>query len=155
MRALPLVLLVACGGRSPRGPAPTNHHPATAQADAGQTIATDDVPTVETLAARGAAEAPMMREAARASEINAPIELQAGPLDTCYRAIVAANEAVTAWFEGDDRDRRGAVFSGTNGFVPPAGPVCFRKGSRLRLIVARTTERSTRSTVRAVVWAAP
>lgn len=145
------LLLVACGGSASKGAAPAVQRPAQT-ADAGPSVTTNDVPSIEALVARGASEAPMMREASRSPDVKAPIELQAGTADTCYRALVAANEPVTTWFEADDHDRRGAAFSGTNGLVPPAGPVCFRKGERLRLIVERPNEKTL---TRAVVWASP
>lgn len=144
-------MLVACGRSSPKGPAPAVQRPAQSP-DAGPSITTDDVPSIEALVARGAADAPMMREASRSPDVKAPIELQAGNADTCYRALVAANEPVTTWFEADDHDRRGSAFFGTDGLVPPAGPVCFRKGARLRLIVERP---SAKTLARAVVWASP
>lgn len=77
--------------------------------------------------------------------------------DTCFRAAVGASAPFRAWFEDEGHQPRGP--SSAARLVPPEGPVCARRGERLRLVVTgthvgRTVDAFPR-TVRAVVWQAP
>lgn len=152
--AISIAMLAACASTAPRRAQPRPTPPAKiadARAETGLAPG-ETVPSLDALAARGATEAPLMREVLRAAEAAArPIELEAKAADTCFRAIVAANGPVRAWFEDEKRAPRGDVTPGA-GLVPPRGPACARKGERLKLVVESS---SPGAIARAVVWQAP
>ncbi|MFO0741356.1 MAG: hypothetical protein U0270_36005 [Labilithrix sp.] len=155
MRALVLVALAtACAPAAPRA----KPVPVTTQAsapDAGLADMTPakgaDVPSLDELAARGATDAPMMREVRRLDGVSKPTDLEAGASDACFRAVVAASAPVKAWFIDATHAPRGEIAE-TAGLVPPRGPVCAKKGETLRLVVHATTAGTT---ARAVVWQSP
>jgi hypothetical protein len=149
-----LTLLWGCAPASPRA-TPPRTQPAAAIVDAGaEPIAKgEDVPSLDALAARGASDAPLMREVLRveAAATTRSSELKA-TTDACYRAVVAASVPVRAWFEDDAHATRGEIASSTSVLVPPRGPACARKGETLRLVVDPTTPKAI---ARAVVWQSP
>lgn len=148
---------LACAPAPARRAAPPSSPPpaVAAEPDAGTEAAAPagpEVPSVDELAARGATDLPLMREALRANDVtSAPIVLEAKSADTCFRAVVAASAPVRAWFEDDKRARRGDPAE-RGGLVPPRGPACARKGERLRLVLETS---SPGVVARAVVWQSP
>lgn len=100
---------------------------------------------------RGAIHAPLMRPILRVGDATRPTEVTSTTTDACFRAVVEGEGALRAWFEDETRTRRGEVTE-TGGPVPPRGPVCVRKGEKLRFIVETATSPSR---TRAVVWQAP
>lgn len=110
-----------------------------------------DVPSLDQLAARGATDAPLMRESKRTDDATSPTDLDTGATDTCFRAVVAASTPVKAWFEDTSNAVRGELADAA-GLVPPRGPVCAKKGELLRLVVEAT---SPGTVARAVVWQSP
>ena len=111
----------------------------------------DDVPSLDSLAARGASDAPLMREVLRSADATKPSVLDVRAADACFRAVVAANAPVRARFEDEKRAPRGEDLAGASGLVPPRGPACARKGETLRLVV-ETADAGAPVTARAVVW---
>ena len=110
-----------------------------------------DVPSLDELAARGATDAPMMREVKRLEDVSTPTELDAAAADTCFRAVVASSAPVKAWFIDATHAPRGEIAESA-GLVPPRGPVCAKKGETLRLVVHAP---NAGTTARAVVWQSP
>ncbi|MBX3230173.1 MAG: hypothetical protein KIT84_24930 [Labilithrix sp.] len=107
-----------------------------------------DVPSLDELAARGATDAPLMREAKRIDDASTPVELDTSAADTCFRALVASSRPVKAWFADATNAPRGEVADAA-GLVPPRGPACAKKGEALRLVIDATTPGTL---TRAVVW---
>ena len=134
---LALLGLVACST-----PRPVGHvEPASSlRPDAGSTDATS-LPSFDALARRGSTELPAMREAAR---VERTTELTPA-VDTCYRALVASDGDVKAFF-ADATGLRGDP--GAAGLVPPRGPVCARQGETLRFVLEGAP-------ARAILWQAP
>jgi len=110
-----------------------------------------DVPSLEQLSARGTTDAPMMRETARVDDATKPTDVESGANDTCFRAVVASSAPVKAWFADASYGVRGELAESA-GIVPPRGPVCAKKGERLRLVVDATAPGTI---ARAVVWQSP
>jgi hypothetical protein len=116
---------------------------------------------MEALAARGAAEAPLMRELERV-EGDAPLraELPAA-VDLCVRAVFAASSPVRARLTDASGAVRGeAVVERPSGAVPVGGPACARKGESLRLEIEAAGPSGDAPPagavrVRAIVFAAP
>lgn len=153
--AVGAALLLACGGGSATSRAKAPAPVPTVAPDAGLADMTPakgaDVPSLDEIAARGAIDAPMMREAMRLEDVATPAELEAGATDACFRAVVAASVPVRAWFIDATHAPRGELAE-TAGLVPPRGPVCAKKGETLRLVVQTTTAGAI---ARAVVWRSP
>ena len=153
-RALSLLLLVACGGGPSAMPAakPAPKPVATTTADAG-----DVLPSLDAIATRGAVDAPQMREIARWERVM-PRALDAKDLsvkadrETCVRVAFAASASVRVRLETTTGDKRGEPTSGTDGLLPPQGPVCLVRGEAVRMVVEAADPAVT---VRAVVFAAP
>lgn len=153
-RALALLLVASCAGaaRTPP-PAPKQAPPtdagAAALADAGVAVA-----SLESLAARGAVDAPLMREVMRVPDASRPIEVRApADRDVCVRAIVATSRPARAWIEDDTKHPRGDVApEATTALVPPKGPACARRGEVLRVVIDAGAEPIV---ARAIVWQAP
>lgn len=143
------VLLVGCGGGGAAPPPATKPAP-TALADAAAPPNADKVPTLDAIAARGAVDAPQMKEIAR-WERAAPRspELKADR-DLCVRIAFAASGPVRLRLETAAGDRRGEPTGGADGLLPPQGPVCVTRGEVLRLVVEGDA-----AIVRAVVFGAP
>lgn len=153
MRRLLAIALVACAPAAPPvKPLPVAK--AASTPDAGLVDMTPakgaDVPSLDELAARGATDAPLMREVKRVDDVSKPTELEAN-VDSCFRAAVASSAPVKAWFIDATHAPRGEI-ADTAGLVPPRGPVCAKKGETLRLVVHATTAGTI---ARAVVWASP
>jgi hypothetical protein len=112
----------------------------------------DPIESIDSLAIRGAAETPLMRETQRIADASKPYEVRADR-DVCVRAIFAASRPVHAWIEDDTRAPRGDVApAATSSFVPPKGPACARRGEVLRLVIESGNDPII---VRAVVWQSP
>jgi hypothetical protein len=94
----------------------------------------------------------LMREVQRVPDATQPTVLASGNADVCFRAAVAANVTVRAWFEDETRSARGGELTAVRGLVPPRGPACARRGEKLRLVVEPS---NAGVTARAVVWQAP
>jgi hypothetical protein len=146
---------LGCGGPHARGSSPRTNTPSalgdggSASADAGPG---EDVPSLDAIAARGANEAPLMREVLRVSDASRPIELPPRDRDACYRVAVAASHPIRARIEDATKTPRGdATPSATSTFVPLRGPACAKKGEVLRLVV----DAEPGTIARAVVWQAP
>lgn len=155
--ALVVALTAACAPAPPRraAPPPTGP-PVLASEDAGADAPPpfDDVASLDDLARRGPSEAPLMREIVRAADATRPTEVAAAGADTCFRAAVVASRPARAWFEDGARAPLGEAAAAGLAIVlvPPRGPVCARKGERLRLVVE---PEGTPAVARAVVWQAP
>jgi len=119
-------------------------------ADAGPEA---DVPTLDAIAARGATDAPQMREVRRVPDAAKGIELPPAERDACFRIALASSRPLRARLEDAAKAPRGDVASSAATFllVPPRGPACAKKGESLRLVV----EGGEGATARAVVWQAP
>lgn len=156
-RLATLALLAACSRAPERAtPSARAHPPAASAADAsadGDPDAAEPLASLDLMAARGAADAPLMREAARVADVTGPVELSA-TADACFRAVVAARPPARAWFEDASGAPRGEVAEAGRApaLVPPRGPVCARGGEVLRLVVDTGGERPA---ARAVVWRSP
>jgi len=108
-----------------------------------------ELESLDALVARGAPEAPLMREAQRVTDASKPHEMKLDR-DTCVRAIFAASQPVRAWIEDDARVPRGDVApASTSSLVPPKGPACARKGETLKLVIEGAAN------ARAVIWQSP
>jgi hypothetical protein len=168
-------LALGCGGaaRAPAQPSPRSIDAGAAlggeaaERDGG---ASEPLPSLEELAARGASEAPLMRERLRIEHAAPRSEELRAERDLCVRALYAASRPVRVWFADEGGQRRGEVASGTGGAVPPRGPACVRKGEALRLVVEgalpasgpgaepaepRKTAEPAEPAARAVVFTAP
>jgi hypothetical protein len=110
---------------------------------------------------------PLMRETQRVGEAaGKPTDLESKTADTCFRAALAANVPVRAWFEDEKHSERGEQTTlseaAKSGLVPPKGPACARKGETLKLMVVRASPQSADSAIgrlvieaRAIVWQSP
>lgn len=131
-----------------------------ASADGGLAAARDagppevPVPPAVALGVRGLRVAPGMRELARLDPAPArsPDLLQQATADTCVRAVWAASRPVRVGFVDREGEPRGERAEGTEGTVPPGGPVCSVRGEALHLVVEGAPPGAT---ARAVVWASP
>jgi hypothetical protein len=117
-----------------------------------------ELPSLDTIAARGPTEAPLMRERLRVERV-APrsADLRAGEA-LCVRALFAATGPVRAWFADASGDRRGEIAAAASGAVPPRGPACAKKGEALHLVVEGASGEDAgapAAAVRAVIFAAP
>jgi hypothetical protein len=119
--------LSACG--SPQTPSPTPKPSAFADASAPVVVdAGEPVESLDSLAARGANEVALMREAQRVADASKPFELKADK-DICVRALFAADHPVKAWLEDDSKSPRGdGGPPSKTSLVPPQGPACARNG---------------------------
>ena len=113
--------------------------------------AVDALPSTSALAARGATDAPLMRELLRVEQAAPRSADVRGERDLCVRAVFAASAPVKAWFADQAGAARGEVATATSGTVPPRGPACLKKGESLHLIV----EGEGPVSARAVLFAAP
>jgi hypothetical protein len=144
-------LVAGCGG----GSTPAAH-PASA-ADGGLDAGSDGDPSsdglasLDALAARGATDAPLMREALRVEHASPRSPDVRADRDLCVRALFAASRPVRAWFADEAGAARGEVAIGVSGSVPPRGPACVKKGESLHLVV----EGEGPVAARAVLFAAP
>ena len=150
-----VMLALACGGPRPREPSPRANVPASAVdggggvGDAGRG---EEVPSLDAIAARGANEAPLMREVLRVSDATKPISLPPPDRDACFRVAIAASRPVRARIEDASSTARGESSpSATFTLVPPRGPACAKKGEVLRLAV----DLEPGTLARAVVWQSP
>lgn len=111
----------------------------------------------DALAARGATDAPLMREAQRASALPSP-ELRA-ERDLCVRAVIASSAPLRAWLADATGARRGdaadvgasSAGGAASALVPPGGPACVKRGEALRLV----TDTAPPPLIRAILFAAP
>jgi len=126
--------------------------PTTSLVDASASIRGDELPDLDALAARGATDAPLMREVLRTADATTGAILAAGASDACFRAVIASSAPVQARFEDSAGAIRGAPLSGAPGMVPPRGPACARRGETLRLVV-ELADHAARA--RAIVWQSP
>jgi len=120
-------------------------------ADAGAGPPSDALPSLDALAARGATDAPLMRELLRVERAAPRSPDVLAPRDLCVRALFAASGPVRAWFADAGGATRGEVTTATSGAVPPRGPACARKGESLHLVI----ESDAPVLARAVLFAAP
>jgi hypothetical protein len=159
-------LFVACGGAP--GGASAGAPRATPQVlDAGagsvgggNAAATDALPSLDALAARGPTDAPLMREAMRVDQAAPRSPDVRADHDTCVRATFAASRSVRAWFADASGAPRGDATTAASGTVPPRGPVCAKKGEVVHLVIedAPAPPSSTSSpalSARAVIFTSP
>ena len=148
--------VTACGTPAAAGPpASAPARGPSADASAPELAATDGLPSLDALAARGPADAPLMREALRV-DAAAPRSAEVrAEKDLCLRAVFASLAAVRASFADESGALRGEATSGVSGTVPPRGPVCVKKGEALHLLVESTDGGSSAPSARAVIFAAP
>lgn len=151
-RRLALSFLVsACGGARGGTPPPATKPVAPAMtADASTPPNADKVPTLDAIAARGAVDAPQMKEVARWDRAAPRSPDLKADRDLCVRVAFAASGSVRVRLETAAGDRRGEPTSGADGLLPPQGPVCVTRGEVLRLVVEGDA-----AIVRAVVFGAP
>lgn len=144
------------GGCGPGVPPPA--HPASA-ADGGANGSNEGgagpewegVLSLDALAARGATEAPLMREVLRVERAAPRSPDIRAERDLCVRALFAASRPARVWLADETGAVRGDVASGPSGPVPPRGPACAKKGESLHLMV----EAESGVAARAVIFAAP
>ncbi|WP_146653408.1 hypothetical protein [Labilithrix luteola] len=146
--------LASCAGPTQRSagenPARGTTSPAASAAPPGADA--EPVATLDELAARGAVDAPLMKETLRADPAAPKTAEIRAERDLCVRAAFAASASVRAWFADASGDARGDAATGVSGLVPPRGPACAKKGEVLRLMVDAPAN-ATMS--RAVVWTSP
>lgn len=148
------VVLASCAGPTQRtaGENPARGTPSPAVSTPAPDAAAETVATLDELAARGAVDAPLMKEVLRADPAAPKTAEIRADRDLCVRAAFGANASVRAWFIDASGDARGDAATGNSGWVPPRGPACAKKGEVLRL----TFDAPSNATVsRAVVWASP
>lgn len=143
------LLLVGCGGGAAPPPAPKPAATALG-ADASAPPNADTVPTLDAIAARGAVDAPQMKEIARWERAAPRSPDLKADRDLCVRVAFAASGPVRVRLETAAGDRRGEPTGGADGLLPPQGPVCVTRGEVLRLVVEGDA-----AIVRAVVFGAP
>jgi len=119
------------------------------EASAGPT--SDGLASTEALAARGATDAPLMRELLRVEHAAPRSPAVRADRDLCVRALYAAARPVRAWLADEAGLVRGEIATGASGAVPPRGPACVQKGESLHLVV----ESEGPVVARAVLFAAP
>ena len=115
----------------------------------------DGLPSLDVLAARGGADAPLMRELLRVERAAPRSPEVRADRDLCVRAVFAAAHPVRAWFSDQAGAVRGEAASGTSGPIPPRGPACVRKGELLHLVVEGGADGEGDVSARAVLFAAP
>lgn len=150
--ALPIAL-AACAAAPTRVAKPAPPPPVARDAGVADMtpVAGAELPSLDDLAERG--EPLAMHEVKRASDVKAPLAVDAAGADTCFRAVVAASHPTRSWFEDAGNVIRGEVAERTGtGLVPPRGPVCAKKGEELRLVVMAP---NAGTTTRAVIFASP
>lgn len=111
----------------------------------------DGLASTEALAARGATEAPLMREVLRVERAVPRSPALRANRDLCVRALFAASRPVRIWLADEAGLQRGEITTGAAGAVPPRGPACVQKGESVHLVV----ESESTAAVRAVLFAAP
>lgn len=148
-----LSFLIACGGPKAREPSRQATTPSIVDAGGGGDAGPEsDVPTLDAIAARGATDAPQMREVRRVPDAAKGIDLPPADRDVCFRIAIASSRPLRARLEDAAKVARGDVpASGTFLLVPPRGPACAKKGESLRLVV----EGGDGATARAIVWQSP
>jgi hypothetical protein len=151
--------VIACGGsRTAPPPARPPVASADAGAEAGGSAPTPRVASLDELEARGPTDAPLMKKIA-ALEITrlAPTSEIAASTDQCLRATFASSRPVRAAFVDETGAQRGDAASATSGTVPPQGPMCMKKGERVRVVFRASDEigASESVIVRIVVFSAP
>lgn len=104
-------------------------------ADAAVAPNADAVPTLDAIAARGAVDAPQMKELARWERATPRSPDLKAERDMCLRVAFAASSPVRVRLETVNADRRGEPTSGADGLLPPQGPVCVTRGEVVRLVV--------------------
>jgi hypothetical protein len=112
------------------------------------------MPSLDALAARGPAEAPLMREALRTATASPRSADVRAEKDLCLRAVFVSSVPVRASFADESGGTRGETAVGVSGTVPPRGPACAKKGEALHLVL-EPTELGSAPTARAVIFAAP
>ena len=115
--------------------------------------AADGLPSLDAIAARGATDAPLMREMLRVERAAPRSPDVRADRDLCVRALFAASRPVRAWFADEAGNARGEVAAGASGAIPPRGPACAKKGESLHLVVEG--EGAGDVAARAVLFAAP
>lgn len=152
--ALVAALTLAGCGASSRATGPGAPRAAPAAATPG---AADGLPSLDALAARGAIDAPLMRELLRVERAVPRSADVRADRDLCLRATFAASAAARAWFADASGAPSGETTTGTSGTVPPRGPVCAKKGDALHLVVESAVAGTLPGdvTARAVIFAAP
>ena len=146
-----LASLAACGGAAPVAVPPPGRGVGSDGPVASGPPTVDALPTTSALAARGATDAPLMRELLRVEQAAPRSADVRGERDLCVRVVFAASAPVKAWFADQTGAARGEVATATSGTVPPRGPACLKKGESLHLVVE--AEGPVRA--RAVLFAAP
>jgi hypothetical protein len=149
-----------CAGSSPRSPGaiPSSKDAGAASLDAGTdaTIEAAGEPllSLDELAARGATDAPLMREIARVQDTSNALVVRDPARDACFRAAFSASAPVRASLVDQTGAPRGEIsLAATTGLVPPRGPACARKGESLRLVIE--SDQAGKLLSRAVVWQSP
>lgn len=152
--ALALALALASAGCG----APSNPRHVAPSADAGVTPAAPAEPlaaggvavaSIDSVAARGATESPLMREVLRVDRAAPRSPDVKADRDLCVRALFAAASPVRIAFVDARGAARGEPATAASGSVPPRGPVCITKGEAIHLVVDGDV------LTRAVVFAAP
>ena len=147
------LLALACGAvlHEPlgcgRGAAPANPPKVAVGATSGVSA-----PSFESLAARGPAVAPGMREVTRTVSAGDKVEIaRAGGRDACVRVVFEASSPVVArLLDGEGNVLASSEAPAIGGVLGERGPVCVRKGETV-MGVAEGTEPS----VRWVAWESP
>jgi hypothetical protein len=147
-------VVTGCGGATPP-PAHPAADAGAAGANDGAANATDGLASLDALAARGATDAPLMREALRVEHATPRSPEVRAERDLCVRATFAASGPVRAWFADQAGAARGDVATGVSGVVPPRGPACVKKGESVHLVIEGEAPASSALAARAVVFAAP
>lgn len=129
---LPLALLAIAGGTAAREPLGCKRQVAPAQVPTHSAGAASDHATAlfATLAARGAAVAPGMREVARMQSAGDKVEIaRADARDACVRvAFEATSPVVAKLVDGEGNVLASSDSPATDGVLGEHGPVCVRRG---------------------------
>lgn len=160
-RVLGIVVALVLVTTLPGCASPASHAPSRGAAGAAASSCpsaprvTEPRATFAELVARGATAAPRMREVQQATLAGpgAASERVVADRDLCVRAVYEASGEDGApralWLEDSSNAPLTPPSKGTQGLVPPQGPVCVHKGDRVRLVFQGT------GVVRAVLLASP
>lgn len=154
----PFAIAGCAAAAPPPRPPSSSDGGADASNDAASAATSDGRASLETLAARGASDAPLMRELLRVERAAPRSPDVRADRDLCLRALFAASRPVRAWFADEAGATRGEIAIGASGAVPPRGPACASKGESLHLVVEAVpsvAESESPTDARAVLFAAP
>ena len=143
-----LLVLAGCGSPPPTLPPSTIDAGAPDAALAAERLG---LSSLDALAARGAVDAPLMRELTRLAQAAPRSPEIRADKDLCVRVVFAASGPARVSLADASGTTRGDVATSASGVAPAKGPACISKGETLHVVVE--AERSV--VVRAVVFGLP